>query len=94
MRVQKLNAAFLRLFEMEALPAGDGRLADIQHPFWTNPEIKDKLRWLVVNGEPIRQSEFGLHTRSGEACTVRLSSKNIGSQGDSDRKIYIMVEEL
>src|SRR5688572_19393980 len=41
LKVQRANAAFLRLFEMKEAPAKGSRLADLSHPFWNDEAVKN-----------------------------------------------------
>src|SRR5215203_3175974 len=77
MRIKKANEAFLHLFEITDPPAEGDRLSDLRHSFWSLPEIKDELRQMIVNKEPVQQKDFLLETRSGDKKTVRLNSKFI-----------------
>lgn len=94
MKIKRVNDAFLRLFEITDVPADGDRLSDLHHSFWSNPEIKDELRRIIVSTEPINKREFLLNTRSGEKKTIRLNAKITGSTGKSEKKFFIVPEDI
>ncbi len=94
MKVQKVNSAFLHLFELEKTPEGDSRLSDLDHPFWNNAEVKNELRKIVVTNVPVNQKDFLLDTAEGKKKTVRLDSKIIDRPYGMGRKIFIILEDV
>lgn len=94
LKIQRVNAAFLRLFELPAPPAIGSRLSDLEHSFWNNEEIKQELSKSLVTNEPFRQKEFLLSTNSGKSKTIWLDSKIIDSQAGMGKIIYILIDEV
>jgi PAS domain S-box-containing protein len=93
LKVQKVNDAFLRLFDLSDAPPKNCRLADISHPFWKNGNLKAELSKILVSNEPLRAKAFSLETASGEKKVVHLDSKVIDQPLGSGRKIFIILTE-
>jgi PAS domain S-box-containing protein len=94
MRVQKINGAFMRLFEINATPEPGSRLSELDHPFWNSPDIKKEVSKIVVNNEPLRHREFTFFTRKGERKIVRADSKIIDKESVIGRMIFIIIEDI
>jgi PAS domain S-box-containing protein len=52
MKIIKANRAFLHLFEIQDAPLAGSRLSDLNHPFWSNEEIKNEIRNIIINNQP------------------------------------------
>jgi PAS domain S-box-containing protein len=94
MKIQKVNAAFRDLFEIQNEPKPGCRISDLDHPFWNNPDVKKELSRIIVTNEPLRHKEFSFQTKSGEQKTVRLDSKVIERHSSIGRIIFIIMEEV
>lgn len=94
MKVQKVNAAFLSLFEISNTPVAHSRLSDIDNPFWNDEEIRKELTKTIITNQPSKQKEFLLLTKQGEKKTIKIDSKIIDRQGHTGRKIFIIVEDV
>jgi PAS domain S-box-containing protein len=93
LKIQRVNNAFLQLFEIKAMPVPGSRLSDLDHPFWNSADIRNALSKIIIAGEPIKQKEFSLILRSGETRTIELNSKVIDSQV-MGRKLFIIMEDV
>jgi PAS domain S-box-containing protein len=94
MKVEKVNLPFLRLFEISQMPPYGSRLADIQHPFWINEQIKNELRMILVNDEPIKGKVFTFLNTSGEQRRIRIDSKILNRGGTLGRQVFLVLEDL
>ncbi|HLL45035.1 MAG TPA: PAS domain-containing protein [Segetibacter sp.] len=94
MKIIKANRAFLHLFEISDAPLEGSRLSDLNHPFWRNDEIKNEIRNIIINNQPLRHREFLLETRRGIKKKVKFDSQIIESKTDMGRKIFIMIEDV
>lgn len=94
LKVEKVNGAFLQLFDLEQAPATGSRIGELEHPFWKTEDIKRELRQIIVNHEPIKKREFGFESKSGAAKTIRVDSKIIESQITMSKKIFLIIEEI
>ena len=94
MKIIKANRAFLHLFEISDAPLEGSRLSDLNHPFWRNDEIKNEIRNIIINNQPLRHREFLLETRRGIKKKVKLDSQIIESKTGMGRKIFIMIEDV
>ena len=94
MKIQKVNPAFLQLFEIENAPVTGSRLSDLNHPFWDIDKIKTEVRKTLVDNRPILNKEFLLITKSGEKKQIRLNSKIIDRQTKAGKQIFIILEDV
>ena len=94
MKIIKANRAFLHLFEISDAPLAGSRLSDLDHPFWSDAEIKKEIRDIIINNQPLRHREFLLETRRGIKKKVKLDSQIIESKTGMGRKIFIMIEDV
>ena len=92
MKIIKVNAAFIDLFEISAAPVEGSRLSDLNHPFWTNAAIKKEISNIIIHSQTHKQREFLLETRSGTKKSVKLNSQIIDNKESIGRKIFIMIE--
>lgn len=93
LKIQKLNAAFMTLFEIEETPEPGSRVADLEHPFWNNEDLRNELRQVLVNNEPLRSREFSIEKAARER-KIRLSTKIIDSRIRVGRTLFVIVEEV
>ena len=94
MKIIKANRAFLHLFEISDAPLVGSRLSYLNHPFWSNEEIKNEIRNIIINNQPLRHREFFLETRRGIKKKVKFDSQIIESKTGMGRKIFIMIEDV
>ncbi len=94
LKIQRVNAAFLRLFELKEAPAEESRIAEIPHPFWENEEILTELRQMLVKNTPLKAREFVINTQTGEKKAIRLNSKIINRRYGLNRTIFVIIEEV
>jgi PAS domain-containing protein len=94
MKIQKVNNAFLDLFEITESPLGGSRVSELNHPFWSNEDLKNDLRLIIINNKPFRDKKFILQTKSGEKKTIKIDSKIIESEPLTGRKIFLLIEEV
>ena len=94
MKIIKANRAFLHLFEIQDAPFEGSRLSDLNHPFWSNEEIKNEIRNIIINNQPLRHREFLLETKRGIKKKVKFDSQIIESKTGMGRKIFIMIEDV
>ena len=94
MKIIKANRAFLHLFEISDAPLAGSRLSDLDHPFWSNAEIKKEISTIIINNQPLRHREFLLETRRGIKKKVKFDSQIIESKTGMGRKIFIMIEDV
>lgn len=94
MKVEKVNSAFLQLFEIDETPLPGSRLSDLQHPFWSSESIKNEVRNILVNNEHLKHKEFSIDTKSGHQKKIRLDSRIIDKQPGKGREIFLIMEDL
>lgn len=94
MKVQKVNSAFINLFEITRNPETGSRLADLDHPFWHSADIKKELSNIIVTNEPLKRREFLFYTKSGEMKIISVDSKVIDKQSPAGRIIFIIMEDI
>ena len=92
LKVQKANAAFLQIFEIDKAPINGSRLTELSHPFWQNSFIKEEVSKIVVSNEPFRDKEFILETKAGEKKRIRLHSKVVEGHPTLGKKIFIVID--
>ena len=92
LKIQKVNAAFFRLFEIKETPEPGSRVADLPHPFWNNEVIKNELRQVLVNNQPLRDREF-LLDMGGNVKTIKMSTKIIDRRSGLGRTLFLIMEE-
>jgi PAS domain S-box-containing protein len=93
LKIQRVNAAFLQLFDMEEAPAKGSRVADLPHTFWKE-EITIELRQLLVSNSPLKHREFIITTAAGEKKKLKLSSKIIERRSGLGRNLFIILDEV
>jgi PAS domain S-box-containing protein len=94
MKVEKVNSAFLKLFEIEETPLPGSRLSELQHPFWGSESIKNEVRNILVNNEHLKHKEFSIDTKSGHQKKIMLDSRIIDNQPGKGREVFIIMEEV
>jgi PAS domain S-box-containing protein len=94
MKIQRVNTAFLHLFDLSYVPAAGSRLSDIDHHFWNSSDIKQAVSNVIVTNEPFKHKDFSLETKWGEKKTIRFDSKIIDRQAGIGRKIFIIMEDI
>jgi PAS domain S-box-containing protein len=94
MKIQKVNPAFLQLFEIDEAPATGARLLDLKHSFWKDENLKTQMRKILVDNHPIIEKEFMLQTRSGDQKQVKLNSKIIDRPTNEGKQIFILFEDV
>ncbi|HZH66935.1 MAG TPA: PAS domain-containing protein [Flavisolibacter sp.] len=94
MKIEKSNAAFLELFELQESPVPGSRLSDINHPFWNSEELKTSLRQLLIFNQPIKEQEFLLKTAAGKEKTIRVDSIITAGHEGTGKGIFIMLEDI
>ena len=93
LKIQMVNAAFLRLFEMNEAPAQGGRIADLPHPFWSEEKLQSDLRQVLVKNVPLKGREFVFRTQAGETKSLLLSSKIINRRSGIGRNLFLLIDE-
>lgn len=94
MKIEKVNHAFLGLFELSHPPANGSSLSTLQHPFWKRKDVLQEVRSIIVTQLPLKDTEFILEMKSGEKKLVRFNSRSIDRGHGLGRKIYIIVDEV
>jgi PAS domain S-box-containing protein len=94
MKIQKVNGAFLNLFELTYNPGPGSRLSDLDHPFWNNPDTKKELSKIIVTNEPFKHREFLFYTKSGEMKILKADSKIIDRQSPVGKMVFIIMEDI
>jgi PAS domain S-box-containing protein len=93
LKIQKVNTAFLHLFEIKEAPESGSRLADLPHSFWDGEGIRNELRQSLVNNSALKDREFFINTRV-EKKKLKLSSKIIDRRLGLGRNLFIIIEEV
>jgi PAS domain S-box-containing protein len=93
MKVQRVNTAFLNLFEIEKHPALGSRLSDL-NTFWNNDVIRNEIRKILVTNKPLRGMEFILDTKSGAQKTIKIDSRIINNHTSDGKEIYLILEDV
>jgi PAS domain S-box-containing protein len=94
LKIQKVNGAFLQLFDINAVPAKESRLADLPHPFWNEEGIRNELRHILVRNSSLKNREFFITTQTGEKKALRLSSKIVDRQAGLGRHLFLIIDEI
>jgi PAS domain S-box-containing protein len=94
MKIINVNKAFVNLFKLGEQPLVGSRLAELQHPFWNQTELKKDIIDMLVNYAPIKDKRYTLEQSDSEPLTIRLDSKFIDRQSGIGRKIFILLEEI
>ncbi len=94
LKIQRVNAAFLRLFEIKEAPAEKSRIADLPQPFWNDEGIQNDLRQMLVKNKPLKERQLVFDTQADERKTILLSSKIITRPPGLGRTIFIIIEEV
>ena len=93
MKVQKVNQAFVDLFEIGGMPDAGSRLSDINHTFWQQQSIKKELSSIIVTNQPLRRKEFMFTTKSGETKLVMIDSKIIDNL-QNGKTVFLIIEDI
>jgi len=94
MKIQKVNHAFLGLFELSDAPENGSSISTLQHPFWKRKDVIQEVRSIIVTQLPLKNTEFVLEMKSGEKKLLRFNSRSIDRGHGLGRKIYIIVDEV
>ena len=94
MKVEKANHPFLELFEIDPEQMKGNRLADLDHPFWSSELLKNEVRRILVNNEPVVNKDFPISNKSGAKKIIRLSSKIIDRHNNTGRQLFIIIEDV
>jgi PAS domain S-box-containing protein len=94
MKIQKVNGAFLQLFEIEEAPLSGSRLSDLHHPFWIGEDIKTEVRKILVENQALVEKEFLFHTKAGEQKSIRIDTKIIERPSNIGRQVFIIFEDV
>ena len=93
MKIQKVNQAFIDLFEIGGMPDTGSRLSDVNHSFWQMQDVKKEVSNMIVSNQPIRRKEFVFYTKSAEMKTVMIDCKIIENT-HSGKMIFIIIEDI
>lgn len=93
MKVQKVNRAFVDLFETGGMPDAGSRLSDINNAFWQEQSMKKELSNMIVTNQPLRRKEFMFTTKSGELKMLMLDSKIIDNL-QKGKTIFLIIEDI
>lgn len=93
MKVQKVNAPFVELFQLPAPPPAGSRLTDIEHPFWKVSSIRNELASIFVANQAIKNKKY-LVADNGVEKTVLLNTKIIEGGVTAGRRIFIIMNEV
>ena len=93
MKVQKVNQAFVDLFEIGGMPDSGSRLSDINHTFWQQQSMKKELSNIIVTNQPLRRKEFMFTTKSGEMKLVMVDSKIIENL-QNGKTVFLIIEDI
>jgi PAS domain S-box-containing protein len=94
LRILKVNAAFLELFELKQPPAEGSRLIELDHPFWKRPEVRQEaVNFLVMRGIG-DEKVFDMETKTGVAKQIGIRGKLMEAVADTERKLLIMIKVI
>lgn len=94
LRVIKTNKTFLRLFELGEAPAENSRLADIDNPFWSRPDVKQETLNFLTRHNINETKIFELQTHSGDTKKISFLARLIEGVPGIDRKLLVMIKEI
>ncbi len=94
LKVEKVNAAFLKMFEITTPLIEGSRLADMGNEFWNRSDVKKTLRDVLVTNESVKGKEFENETHSGEKQVFSFDTKIIESQGSQEKKLLLVIKQL
>jgi PAS domain S-box-containing protein len=94
MKVQKVNSAFLELFEMDQFPITGSRLSDLNNSFWNNEDLRIDVRKILVDNKPLSKKKYFLETRSGRQKQIIIDSKIVDQYLTREKEIFIIVEDV
>jgi PAS domain S-box-containing protein len=94
MKIEKVNKAFLNLFEISKLPHPGSRLSDLDHPFWNSVDIKKEIAKILVTNEPIKKKEFMFYSEDGHMKLIVMDSKIIEKHSTIGRIVFFIIEDI
>jgi PAS domain S-box-containing protein len=94
LKIQKVNSAFLQLFDLKEAPAMESRLADLPHCFWKGEGIRNELRQTLVSNSPLKDREFLLETAAGDKKKLNVSSKIVDRRSGSSKHLFVIIDEV
>jgi PAS domain S-box-containing protein len=94
MKVQKVNSAFLELFEMDQFPITGSRLSDLNNSFWNSENLRIDVRKILVDNKPLSKKKYFLETRSGRQKQIIIDSKIVDQHLTREKEIFIIVEDV
>jgi PAS domain S-box-containing protein len=92
LRTIKSNKAFLRLFELNTPIIEGNKIQQIPHPFWSDPEVKNDIRNVLVKGEKINK-EYITGNGKSNYRKIHITSKRMTGDDNSEKRLLLVVKE-
>jgi hypothetical protein len=92
-RVIKTNAAFNKIFGLDAPPREASKIQDIPHFFWREEELKNDLRNAIVHNDRISK-EYIIGDNKSNFHKVHIRSKFILGEDTPGKRLLLVVKEV
>jgi PAS domain S-box-containing protein len=93
MKTLRANKAFSQLFHLSEPIIKEGRLQQINHPFWSSEEIRNDVRNALVQGTVI-QKEYIIDHGNHQFVRLHVTSKLVLSEATMDKKLLLIINEV
>jgi PAS domain S-box-containing protein len=93
-RIVKVNAAFLELFELKQPPAEGSRLVELDHPFWQRTDVKQEAINFLVTHNAGKEKIFEMETKAGLSKKLSFKAKLVDGIPEAERKLLIMIKVI
>ena len=90
LKIIRMNTHFFKMFNLPEQPIEGHRLADINHPLWTDSGLQQKIRELMVQGAFERGVVFDFTV--GEKQKYRIRGKLINGIVGIDKRILLVID--
>ncbi len=90
MKVIKVNSKFVEMFNLKEQPPEESKVSNIQHPFWSSPDVKQLLRNVLVRNEAIQNKGMEYTDDEGKIKWIELSSKFLQTH-NVDKRILLAI---
>ena len=94
LKIEKVNSAFLQLFELDNMPLKGCRLMDLQHPFWDSVDLKNIILKILVTNMPVQGTTYSLQAKTGVQKTIQIDSQIIDNQISKSRQVFLILEDI
>lgn len=94
LKVDKVNRAFLDMFEISSFPEPGIRFIDIDHVFWKSEDTRQSILDVLVSDVALKNREFSFQLKNGVQRFINVNSKIIDPRDSSGKRIFLLFEEI